>query len=777
MLGKSERMNRTIYVDLRCLQDRDFQRRGIGYHTASLLRGRRRSRLADLKTIGLVDPGMSPLLPEFSSLVDKISSLPNALSGGGLNIFIDGSPMTHDPRFNIRLQNDPELLRVAVLYDFIPLDWSGYLPSIPDRIGYLARLARIKYFDLFFPISEYTAGRLSSLLGVSRKGVHITGACVRSSLYGLRARLSGLSSPYDLNPQYFVTLGGDDRRKNTEVAIRAVQRLSLLYSRLIPLKVIGFYCDAYKHDLLRLAGHAEGAGFLEFYPRIPDEEIVSLHAGAIAAIAPSRIEGFSLPVAEAAVCGCPVLASTCAAHVELIDRPEALFQPDDVGGLSNKLDALLLNPELRASLVASQAHLGPRFREDVVASRFWNAIESAVESRRGRAVVAQPRKPRLAFLSPFPPDSSPAAFYTAMTMKAGSKLFDSDIYSDSARPLSIDGNAADCGPITPAPLLDRRYEAVVSVLGNCSSHKRAFEVFERFGGPCILHDVRLTQIYFELLGPAEFLKLAGGVIGRPVSMEEVHSWLQDHNPPSLFTERVIKRASPLMVHNLAQQTLLKNRYGAEAHVLTFCPSEIFDREELTEKARKAVREEYRIAENAFLIASFAQLARTNAIDSCVLAIDLLRSWGIPAELHFVGNSGSYKAEVDRISALYDIAGHVQCGNRHSDDRAFRDFLIASDAGVQLQATVFGQPPMALTNCISAGLPVMANIDAAEACDGPSYVFRAPHHFSPLHVAEQLALIWEARAGRASYADERAAYLQTHSFSYYATRLVEILGIA
>jgi len=762
---------------MRCLQDRDFQRRGIGYHTASLLRGRKRSQLSDWKTVGLVDPGMSTLPLEFSSLVDKISSLPNPLSGGGLNIFIDGSPMTHDPSFNIRLQSDPGLLRVAVLYDFIPLDWPGYLPTVPDRIGYLAKLARIKYFDLFFPISEYTAGRLSDLLGISRNRLNVTGACVRRSLYELRASLSALPSPYERNPQYFVTLGGDDRRKNTEVAIRAVQRLSLLYSRLIPLKVIGFYCDAYKLDLLRLAGHAEGYGFLEFYPRIPDEEIVSLHAGAIAAIAPSRIEGFSLPVAEAAVCGCPVLASTCAAQVELIDQPEALFQPDDSIGLSGKLDALLLNPALRASLVASQAHLGPKFREDAVAARFWNAIELAVESRRGVAVATMPRKPRLAFLSPYPSDSSPAAFYTAMTMKAGSQLFDSDIYSDSARPLTIEGNAADCGPITPAPFLDRRYEAIVSVLGNCSSHKRVFEVFERFGGPCILHDVRLTQIYFELLGPAEFIKFARGLIGRPVSMEEVHSWLDDHNPPSLFTDRVIKRASPLMVHNLAQQTLLKDRYGVEPHVLTFCPSELFDREELAEKARQAVRERYGIAANAFLVASFAQVARTNAIDSCVLAIDLLRSWGIPAELHFVGNSRSYKSEVDRISALYDIAGHVHCGDRYSDDTAFRDFLIASDAAVQLQATVFGQPPLALTNCISAGLPVMANSDAAEACDGPGFVFRAPLQFSPLHVAEQLALIWEARAERASYAEERAAYLQTHSFSYYGTRLVEILGIA
>jgi hypothetical protein len=46
----------------------------------------------------------------------------------------------------------------------------------------------------------------------------------------------------------------------------------------------------------------------------------------------------------------------------------------------------------------------------------------------------------------------------------------------------------------------------------------------------------------------------------------------------------------------------------------------------------------------------------------------------------------------------------------------------------------------------------------------------------LQVAEQLALIWEARPGHA-HADARSAYLETHNFEYYGKRLIEILGIA
>jgi hypothetical protein len=45
------------------------------------------------------------------------------------------------------------------------------------------------------------------------------------------------------------------------------------------------------------------------------------------------------------------------------------------------------------------------------------------------------------------------------------------------------------------------------------------------------------------------------------------------------------------------------------------------------------------------------------------------------------------------------------------------------------------------------------------------------------VAEQLAVIWEAKADRESHAQARAAYVATHNFERYSKRLMEILGFA
>ena len=152
-------MSGTIYADLRCLQDPVYQFRGIGYHTSALLRARAQGKLASWKTVGLVDPRMPKLPAVFASLVDEISYSVNPCQSSAQSIYIEGSPMTHDAAFGLRFQQRKNTLRVAVLYDFIPLDWPGYLPNVASRINYIARIARLKKFDFFYPISEYTSRR------------------------------------------------------------------------------------------------------------------------------------------------------------------------------------------------------------------------------------------------------------------------------------------------------------------------------------------------------------------------------------------------------------------------------------------------------------------------------------------------------------------------------------------------------------------------------------------------------------------------------------------
>lgn len=770
-------MDPVIYADLRCLQDYNYRIRGIGHHVSALIRTRKYSALSNCKLIGLTDPEAPKLPDEYGPFVDEVTCSLNPVCSGAPVVFIDGTPMTHAPRFSVRFLARPEFLTAAVIYDFIPLDWPGYLPRIANRIDYSGKLARLRKFKLFLAISEYAGWRLSALLGISPDRVHVTGASARTCLYDLRNRLKNLPPPDSVDEPYFVIVIASDPRKNPEVAVKAVRHLNLLHSRVIRLKVAGHYGSDpdYKRNLLRLAGHEEGEGFLEFCPAISDEELVSLFAGAVAAIAPSHIEGFSLPVVEASVCGCPVIASTCAAHLELIEQPEALFQSDDVTGLCERLDALLTNPSVRDSLVASQSHLAVKFSEDAVGKRFWHAIEMAHAQRSKIGVIAKTFKPRLAFLSPYPPDQSTAARYTAMAIRTGESSFHADLFSDAPRPLSFEAKFRDAGEVSIAPLMHGQYSGIISVLGNQACHSRIFKVFEQFGGPCILHDLQVPEMLFHGLGEEKFLTFAARHLQRSVSKEEAHNWLQEGNAPVLFLASIIQRASPLIVHTAAQRALVNKYYGVDAQILTSCPTISFAEHELTAAAKHSMRERYSILPSVFLITSFGNVDRVNGMESCILATELLQSWNVPAELYFVGAAGPQKSEVDRIAAFYGVK-HVNAGPEFASEAAYREFLIASDAAVQLRNRGYGQPSPALSDCIGAGLSCVANGELARSCDAPGYVLTVPDFFSPLQVAEQLAQAWESRAEIGSNAEVRAAYLETHNFEYYVKRLTEILGI-
>lgn len=733
-------MQPVVYVDLRALQDENYRVRGIGHHVAALLRARRKSAFSSCRTIGLVDSQLPQMLPEFRALVDEITYSTNPCLTRERAVFVDGSPMGHDSRFTARLANHPAFLKAVVIYDFIPFDWPGYLPTVTSRIDYFAKLARLKNFDLFFPISEYSAQRAIELLGIPRSRTVVTGAAVRRAIYECRRRITKITSPYDRSdPYFFITYGGDIR-KNIEIAIKALGYLNMVHGRRMPLKIAGhydlkgagYYDQEWKRNLLRLAGTSEGEGFLEFFPGVSDEELVSLYSGAIATIVPSHIEGFSLPVIEASVCGCPVVASTCAAHLELIDQPEALFDSNDVAVLCGRLDRLLNDPNFRESLKARQAHLGSKFHEDLVGRLFWNGLEELTDRHGAAPAIGGSKKARLAFLSAFPPDQGESAVYTANAMRAGEGFFCADVYTNAARPLTFEGRFRDAGRISRTPILGGSYDGIVSVIGDSYSDADVASVLHQYGGPCILHD------------------------------------------SSQFLESIVARARPLMVHTATQQIEIMRRYEVDGQLLPCCPRTLFRDEELAPFARVAARERLGIPADLFLISSFGTVSREKGMHTCIAALDLLRMWNIPAQLYFVGEAKAEAQELNRISSLYGIEAHVHVVAPHSGK--IHDFLIASNGAVQVRNSRLARPCTALMDCISAGLPCVATRHMAVSCDAPAYVQTVTDRFSPLQVAEQLALIWDSHSRR-DHRAARAAYLEKHNFRYYAQRLVEILGIA
>jgi glycosyltransferase involved in cell wall biosynthesis len=519
---------------------------------------------------------------------------------------------------------------------------------------------------------------------------------------------------------------------------------------------------------------------VDFLPQLCDAELREAYAGAEAVIAPSHIEGFSLPIVEAIANGAPVIASDCKAQKELISNPEALFPSDNPAVLGDRLERLLRSPEFREALRREQAGVADRFREEAVAERLWRPLRArfADFSRTLAPSILRRLKPAVAFVTPYPPERTGIAPYTAQTVAAASEYFRLDLFTNAPRPTLNPAGLRDRGMIGPRPYVDRTYDAVVSVLGNSDFHSPIFREYERHGGTCILHDSRLTGIYHHRLGRVGFARMAERILGRGVSHAEIESWLRDEESPTQFVEDVVARATPLLVHTERFRQIIKERHGIEAHALPFCPNMHFSDEEYSPASREDARRHLGLSSEAFVISSFGfvDLVRKGILH-CVMAVSLLRSWGVPAELHLVGRlwSGDQPA-LDALSKQFDVAKWVHVFDRFVDDCTYKRYLLGSDAAVQLRSYGWGQASAALADAISAGLPCVSDEGLAEACGAPAYVRVVPRAFSHLLIAEALLDIFEAGRERL-WEEERREYLAVHNFRSYAARLSETLGLS
>jgi len=771
----------TVYVDLRCLQNESYRSRGIGSHAASLLRSRFGTQAGRFRLTGLIDPELSDLPLRYRDLCDAVTASWNPLHSPLGAMFACPSPMTNDPALMARLLGHRRILSAAVIHDFIPLDWHGYLNSVSSRIDYTSKLISLKSFDLFFPNSNYSGNRLRALLGISRSQVQVTGVAARS-VFWEKARTQNEPGPARspaANP-YFLVVSGPDPRKNLRTAVKAISLVNRYLPAPVPLRIVGMSKEVSREEIYGISDRECDPSLLQFSADVSDEELADCYAGALATIVPSHIEGFSMPVVEASACGCPVIASRCAAHLELIDDLDCLFASESPEELSNRLRQVLFEPGYRERSLRAQSGAICQFQEGAVAARFWNFLCENFDQRFGdgtAASVNRASKPRLAFLSPYLPDQSGVARFTQRTLEAASKRFEIDLFTNAPRPIECPEGIRDRGRINISAFSAKRYDGVISVLGNSDFHTPIFELFEKFGGPCILHDSRLTQIYRHRLGDERFRRFAVECLGRPVTSEEIAEWLGDRNIATLFVDPIVRRASPLIVHTHRFQQILRERYGVDAEVTTGPPNVDFEREELTETNRAAARRRLGINPNTLIVSTFGFAGLQKGSMMCIMAMDLLRRWRVPAELFFVGSAQGLEPSLRNLATELDIADSVHIGDGFVEEPRYRDFLLASDTAVQLRTYGLGQFSAALTDCIGASIPTVATAELAESVDAPSYVQRIPDHISPLLVAERIAQQCETyRSCRETLLDERDEYCRLHSFTYYAQRLEEILAL-
>lgn len=285
----------------------------------------------------------------------------------------------------------------TVLYDLIPLlNPKKYLGSRDAASFYERRLQSLKRSTSLLAISDYSrqegvcnlpeqAGRISNMSSAADRRFRPISVDAHLA-HDLLERL-GVCRPFVMYS------GGGDERKNLP---RLVEAWALLPASVRSTHQLLFAGKLYGPDLEHLRNTAIefqlADGELIFTDYVSDEELVYLYNLCKLFVFPSWHEGFGLPALEAMACGAAVIGSNVTSLPEVINRPEALFDPLDTQSIARKLQEALEDGAFLQRLKDHGLQQAKNFSWEMTAKRAITCWESIALNRQASTQPWQHRR-------------------------------------------------------------------------------------------------------------------------------------------------------------------------------------------------------------------------------------------------------------------------------------------------------------------------------------------------------------------------------------------------
>jgi glycosyltransferase involved in cell wall biosynthesis len=193
-------------------------------------------------------------------------------------------------------------------------------------------------------------------------GEGVSGALDAPSDAAQRAAALGLP-----RGDYLVTLATVEPRKGLDVLLAAMARGG---APELPLLVVG-QPGWGGVDVARRARELGLENTVRLLGRLPDSDLAVVLRGATALVAPSRAEGFGLPVLEAMAAGVPVVSSDAPALVEVGGGATVTVPIGDSGALADALAEVVGSADRRAQLSAAGLVRAADFSWAAAGRRLW----------------------------------------------------------------------------------------------------------------------------------------------------------------------------------------------------------------------------------------------------------------------------------------------------------------------------------------------------------------------------------------------------------------------
>lgn len=660
---------------------------------------------------------------------------------------------------------DERNLNSVTLYDLIPYLYpQAYLTDPTYKKWYLQKIGQLKRADICLAISTNSRQEAITHLGLAPEQVVNIAAGVDPRFKPLAltpSNIKALLQRYGLDPSFVLYTGGINPRKNVEGLIQAY---ALLPEALRSRHQLVIVCSISPEDLQRLTALAQQQGLsnrqVVFTGYVADQDLPALLSLCELFVFPSWHEGFGLPVLEAMACGAAVIGSDRSSIPEILEWPEALFNPHEPEAIKQKIQQALMQPDFLSALKKNSVRQTPRFSWDNTGKLAWAAFEAAHDQRNHKKnylIKPLQRRPRLAFISPLPPARSGIADYSARLLRDLMRYYDIELIVNNIE-LEDEFLTANFSMSLWQDFDQRahRFERVLYHFGNSPFHSHMFGMLERHPGTVVLHDFYLSAVleYDEstMASPYAWSQALFRSHGYTALYERFQIRTSEHLETLLLkypcNAKVLNNANGVIVHSAESVKLARHWYGNDADrdwaVLPLL------RELPLIEQRSASRKLFALTDNELLVCSFGMLGRTKCNDR-LLAVwqQLPPALRAQARLVFVGSndtSRSYGLNLAKqLNRLADdsvsITGFVEAEN-------YAAYLHAADVAVQLRSHSRGETSAAVLDCLAHGIATIINQNGAMAELPEQAVVALPDIFSDEALKDALQkMLLDAKARR------------------------------
>ena len=565
---------------------------------------------------------------------------------------------------------------------------------------------------------------------------------------------------------------GDDLRKNLDGILAAYRTLPARVRSKYQLVVGGrFAAQSIAEALSRTnSGHLQAD--IVFTGYIPDDCLRALYRSTTLFVFPSFQEGFGLPVAEAISCGAPAVVSRIPPLLEILDLPDASFDPHSPTEMAEVIERALEQPGFARGLQDAGSSVAPNFTWAAVAERTIAALSARLPPQRRS--LSSPRL-SLGFVGPFPPEKSGIADYNRRICTALARHADvTAFYTAGSDPeLLTDIGLAGMHPIaawgrgfTPH-YLDR----LIYTFGNSPHHFESYDAFRQWPGLLWLHDVALASFYFSYGAHGgnaqEFVRSSACLMygeQSPVHFFEEEFGLRELIQTGLrFTREVANLASAIVVSSETSLNLLRFDGGPN---VSLPPCSVLPLAGYSSAGHIATR-------GALKVASFGIIGRAKSPDLVLDAFALVRERVPLAQLTFVG-----EGPADVIAELLQQTRHLGIESAvefrgHVDEAEWVSAICSSACAVQLRRFSNGEGSAAVMACLSHGLPVITNVASCREMPDDARLW-VPYEASREELADAMVRVlldpklWESlHAGG-------LAYVARNTYDKIALRLLHDL---